>query len=131
MLNSEDFYKFVYITNIYNKPNQKYNKIMINELIQTILNNTINSFDIPFCITVNIATYLLIKTFSNINFTTWHKRIVFLIVSIVIGIFYCVNGSDYKVILNSVILAPVSWSWIFKPICAKLKIDYNSKQKED
>lgn len=104
---------------------------MINELISNIINNTLNSFDIPFCITVNIATYLFINLINNINknikINTWHKRLIFLFVSIIIAIFYCLNGSDYKTILNSVILAPVSWSWIFKPICAKLKIDYNSK----
>lgn len=104
---------------------------MVNELISNIINNTLNSFDIPFCITVNIATYLLIRIITNnkstIKLNTWHKRLIFLFASIIIAIFYCLNGSDYKTILNSVILAPVSWSWIFKPICAKLKIDYNSK----
>lgn len=104
---------------------------MINELISNMINNTLNSFDIPFCITVNIATYLFINVINNINknikLNTWHKRLMFLFISIIIAIFYCANGSDYKTILNSVILAPVSWSWIFKPICAKLKIDYNSK----
>ena len=103
---------------------------MVNELISNMINNTLNSFDIPFCITVNIATYLF-NVINNINknikLNTWHKRLIFLFVSIIIAIFYCLNGSDYKTILNSVILAPVSWSWIFKPICAKLKIDYNSK----
>lgn len=104
---------------------------MVNELISNIINNTLNSFDIPFCITVNIATYLLVRIITTnkatIKLNTWHKRLIFLFVSIIIAIFYYLNGSDYKTILNSVILAPVSWSWIFKPICAKLKIDYNSK----
>ena len=29
-----------------------------------------------------------------------------------------------KVIIDSAILVPVSWSWIFKPLCGRLNIDY-------
>ena len=105
---------------------------MINEIITNIINNTISSFDIPFCITINIATYLIVSIINDIKqttkLTTWNKRVIFLFVSIIIGTIYCLLGSDYRTILNSVILAPVSWSWIFKPICAKLKIDYNNKE---
>lgn len=101
------------------------------EIISNIINNTINNFDIAFCIIVNIATYLAINTINNIRknkkLTTWNKRIVFLVVSFIIAIIYCIIGSDYKIIFNSLILAPVSWSWIFKPICNKLNIDYNNK----
>lgn len=103
---------------------------MIDEIITNIINNTINSFDIPFCISVNIATYITINIINNkktVKLNTWYKRLVFLIISILIAIFYCANGSDYRTILNSFILAPVSWSWIFKPICSKFKIDYKSK----
>lgn len=103
------------------------------EIISNIINNTINNFDIAFCIIVNIATYLAINTITNIRknkkLTTWNKRIVFLVVSFIIAIIYCIIGSDYKIIFNSLILAPVSWSWIFKPICNKFNIDYNSKSK--
>ena len=102
---------------------------MVNEIISNIIERTLNSFDIPFCITINIATYLVIKTYEDFRkgaiIGTWSKRLIFLIVSIIIACIYCFTGSEYKVILNSFILAPVSWSWIFKPICAKLKIDYN------
>lgn len=101
------------------------------EIISNIINNTINNFDIAFCVIVNIATYLAINTINNIRknkkLTTWNKRIVFLVVSFIIAIIYCIIGSDYKIIFNSLILAPVSWSWIFKPICNKFNIDYNSK----
>lgn len=103
---------------------------MLEEIIINIINNTINSFDIPFCISVNIATYITVNIINNKRnnkLTTWNKRLVFLIISILIAIFYCANGSDYRTILNSIILAPVSWSWIFKPICSKLKIDYKNK----
>lgn len=106
---------------------------MIEELIANIVNNTINSFDFPFCVTVNVATYMFIKAFTDIKhkrkINTWHKRLIFLITSIIAGIIYYFNGSDMKIIFNSVILAPVSWSWIFKPICDRLNIGYSSKAK--
>lgn len=99
------------------------------EIINNIVNTTINSFDITFCIIVNIATYILIKLFTKRRkLTTWNKRIVLIVVSILIAIVYCLTGSDYRTIFNSLILAPVSWSWIFKPICNAFKIDYNTKR---
>lgn len=102
----------------------------MDEAISTIINSVITSFDFTFCIIVNIATYLIIKaiiTTDKFFTTTWFKRIVFLIVCTVVALVYCVTGSDIKVILNSFILAPVSWSWIFKPICDKLNIGYKIK----
>lgn len=105
---------------------------MIGELISNITNNILNSFDIGFCAVVNIATYLIIKTILNIKNTiklnTWIKRVIFVVVGLTIAAIYCITGSDYKIIFNSLILAPVSWSWIFKPICSKLKIDYNKRK---
>lgn len=103
---------------------------MINELLQTIVNTTINSFDFPYCIVVNIATYTVIQSIQeikpNLCITTWLKRLIMFVVAIFCGIVYYQKGCDIKVIFNSIILAPVSWSWIFKPICSKLNIDYKS-----
>lgn len=104
------------------------------EAISTIINSVISSFDFTFCIIVNIATYLIIKAIIATDkfFTpTWFKRIVFLIVCTIIALVYYVTGSDLKVILNSFILAPVSWSWIFKPICDKLNIGYKIKDNNE
>lgn len=101
------------------------------EVISTTINNTINSFDFPFCISVNIATYLVIKTITNYKkkdkISTWNKRLIFVLISIIIAIIYCLTGSEIRTVFNSFILAPVSWSWIFKPICDKLGIGYNTK----
>ena len=101
------------------------------EVISTIVNNIINSFDFTFCITANIATYITIKTITDYKnkgkVSTLNRRLIFLIISIVISTIYCITGSDIKTIFNSFILAPVSWSWIFKPICDKLNIGYNAK----
>lgn len=103
------------------------------EIVSIIVNNTISSFDFSFCITVNIATYIIIKYITDnkkkSKISTWNKRIIFLIVSSLIASIYCITGSDIKTIFNSFILAPVSWSWIFKPICDKFNIGYNSKLK--
>lgn len=100
---------------------------MIEEVISNIVNTTIASFDFTYCVIVNLLTYLTIKIVNARNtklLKTWGKRLVFFIVSILVAIVYCSNDSDYKIIFNSIILAPVSWSWIFKPICNKLKIGY-------
>lgn len=105
----------------------------MDEIISNLITTTINSFDFTFCIIVNILTYLFIKVINDIklNFksSTWIKRIIFIIVSIIVAIVYYLIGSDSKVLFNSIILAPVSWSWIFKPICAKLNIDYKKDNK--
>lgn len=100
---------------------------MLEEVISNIINTTIASFDFPYCVIVNLLTYLTIKVINARNtklLQTWGKRLVFFIVSILVATVYCSNGSDYKIIFNSIILAPVSWSWIFKPICNKLNIGY-------
>lgn len=104
---------------------------MLNDIILNIINTTISSFDFSFCIIVNIATYICIKAYldskPNSKLTTWNKRIVLIIVAAILAIVYYLIGSDIKVLVNSFILAPVSWSWIFKPICDKLNIGYNNK----
>ena len=100
---------------------------MIEEVISNIVNTTIASFDFTYCVIVNLLTYLTIKCISIRKpkwFGTWGKRLVFFLVSILVAIVYYSSGSDYKIIFNSIILAPGSWSWIFKPICNKLNIGY-------
>lgn len=101
----------------------------MNDILSNLINNTLSDFNIPFCVITNIATYLIIKWLSdnpfNIKFTTWKKRITFIVLSIFIGAIYYFSGTDFRIIINSIILAPVSWSWIFKPICNKFNIDYS------
>lgn len=100
-------------------------------VIDTI-NKIISSFDLSFCVVVNIGTYIMIQLLKskpfNITCNTWGKRLIFLIIAIICSIVYYFNNVDIKIIFNSVILAPVSWSWIFKPICNKLNIGYKTKQ---
>ena len=53
------------------------------------------------------------------------KRVVLVISIILISIAYKLIGYDNNIeLVNSAILAPVFWSWIAKPICSKLGINY-------
>ena len=111
-----------------NANNSKYNNIINMEIINNMIQTTLESFDFSYCIVINILTYLIINIINsrngNIDMKTWSKRLVLLICTIVLGISYYFNGSDVKIIINSSILAPVFWSWIMKPICKKFKLDY-------
>ena len=97
---------------------------LINDSIQT----TLNSFDFSYCFVVNLLTYFIIKIIDELNgdkvITTWQKRLVLLFSILFIGIVHYISDVDSKTIINSAILAPVSWSWIFKPLFSKLGIDY-------
>lgn len=97
-------------------------------MFDTILNTLLENFDLSYCVIVNIATYIIIRGVDEINgnkdVTTWQKRIVLLIVIAIVAVVYYVVGVSPKLIINSSVLAPVSWSWVFKPICKKLGIDY-------
>lgn len=100
----------------------------ISSIIEQIVNGLISNFDITYCLVVNILTYISIKVLDGVNKSTksatWIKRVVLIVAILSTGVLYCALDSDVKVIVNSAILAPVAWSWIFKPICAKLGIDY-------
>lgn len=97
------------------------------EYLSQLIDLTLQSFDFGFCIVVNILTYLIIKIIDskkNKSLTKWQKRLVLLSAILILSIIYYFIGSDLKLIINSSILAPVFWSWIAKPICDKLGIDY-------
>lgn len=102
------------------------------EIITNIIQTTLESFDFAYCIAVNVLTYLVIKFAADAKnkiLTIWQKRLILLIVILFTGVVYYIIGTNAKVLLNSAILAPVSWSWIFKPLCAKFGFDY--KQLND
>lgn len=97
------------------------------EYLSQLVDLTLQSFDFGFCIVVNILTYLIIKIIDskkNKPLTKWQKRLVLLSAILILSIIYYFIDSDLKLIVNSSILAPVFWSWIAKPICDKLGIDY-------
>lgn len=98
------------------------------DFINQIISTTLSSFDFSFCIIVNILTYILIKTLDYFNkdkpVSFIIKRILLFVSVIIITIAYILIGFDNKLILNSAILAPMSWSWIFRPILKYFKLDY-------
>lgn len=91
-------------------------------------------FDLSFMLCVNVLTYILIKAIDDINgdksVGTWTKRLVMIISCFAIAAGYRAGGYEETVILiNSSVLAPVAWSWIFKPILKKLGVDYKQIDK--
>ena len=102
------------------------------DVINNIINALISQFDFTYCVIVNIMTYLIINVMIKVaggNVVVPIKRIVLLFSIIVIAAIYYFLGTDIKVLVNSAILAPVSWSWIFKPIANKLGWDYKQIDK--
>lgn len=97
------------------------------EMFSDVIPSILSSFDFGYCVAVNVLTYIIIKIFDRKKehrLSVWNKRVVLLISIIVLGLIYYFTGTDVKLLVNSAILAPVSWSWIFKPLCAKFNIDY-------
>lgn len=103
------------------------------EYISEIINTTLMSFDFAYCIIVNILTYLVIKIISEKRskaIKTNNKRLILLICILLTGVVYYAIGQDICLIINSGILATVSWDLVFKPICKKLHIDYKKVDKD-
>lgn len=97
------------------------------EILNEALATAITSFDFSFCISVNVLTYIINKTLTDIkgsHVSTWGKRLVLLISIVVIGTIWYFTKQDLRLIINSAILAPVFWSWIVKPAFKKFNIDY-------
>ena len=102
---------------------------VINEIIQSIL----GSFDFAFCLIVNLATYFAIQglTALKVKLGTWAKRGILVAIILLTGVLYKItNADDVRVLINSAILAPVSWSWVFKPILKHLGLDYKKQEDE-
>lgn len=100
------------------------------EYIEQIINMIIDNFDFTYCLIVNLLTYFIIKTIDYLNkekeVKTLTKKLVLIICIFLTGVVYYTLDSDIKILVNSAILAPITWSWIFKPICKKLGIDYRT-----
>lgn len=100
------------------------------EIISNIIQTTLESFDFAYCIVVNILTYFTVSIINDRrghkDLGTWAKRYVLLAIILSTGVVYYFIGSDTRVLLNSAILAPVFWSWVLKPLCKTLKIDYKN-----
>lgn len=98
-------------------------------ILSEILRTTATSFDFAFVICVNVLAYLVIKLVDKLNgnkvVSTWNKRVITLVCALIMGVIYfSLKLGDVKVVLNSIILSFVFWSWIMKPILAFFNIDY-------
>lgn len=99
------------------------------DLINNIIDTTLNSFDFGLITNINIATYIIVKLIDELNgdkkVSKWVKRFVLVCCIIVLSVIYhFIDGENDKLILNSAIVSPVFWSWFGKPIFKKLGIDY-------
>ena len=98
------------------------------ELINQILQTIINSFDVAYCLVVNFLTYILISSIISVihkQITRVWKRVILCISIVIVSIAYVNFGNiDIRVLINSIILAPISWSWVFKPIAKQMNWDY-------
>lgn len=97
------------------------------DFVNQIVDSIVQSFDFGYCVAVNILTYIIIKIFDKRkekHLSTWQKRVVLLVCIVVLSVIYYFIGADMRIVANSIILAPVSWSWIFKPMCRLFNIDY-------
>ena len=104
-------------------------KIMIMETINQIIQQVINSFDFTYCIVVNVLTYILVTVLIYLcrgNVTRTIKKLTLLFSIVIVSVIYYAIGVDVKFIVNSSILAPVSWTWIIKPILSKFGYDYKN-----
>ena len=103
------------------------------EILTQIIDILFNSFDYTYCLVVNLLTYFVIKIIDEVNkdkeVKKLVKRLVLIICILLTGVVYYSFGQDARTIINSAVLAPVAWSWIFKPIAKKLGVDY--KQVDD
>lgn len=105
-------------------------------LLEEIIRTTAESFDFGFVISVNVVAYLVISAIDANNGSkpvkTWTKRVITIACAFILGIIYfSLKLGDVKVLINSIILAPVVWSWIIKPILVRFGIDYRKIERED
>lgn len=99
------------------------------ETINQIIQQVINSFDFTYCVVVNVLTYILVTILIYLcrgNVTRTVKKFTLLFSIILVSVIYYNIGVDIKLIVNSSILAPVSWTWIIKPILSKIGYDYKN-----
>ena len=99
------------------------------EYIDGIITSIISQFDFGFMFTINVATYIFIQTWDNLNgdklLSTWQKRLMLLLSIIITTVVYVLAHYPNNIVLfNSAVFAPVFWSWVLKPILTKFGIGY-------
>lgn len=99
------------------------------EYIQGMIDNIIANFDFAYMISVNVLTYMIIKLVDYLNkeksVSTLIKRVILVCCVAVLALIYILAGyTNYVILLNSAIAAPVFYSWVLRPILKKFKIGY-------
>jgi hypothetical protein len=102
--------------------------------MEQIIAQLINNFDFALMLILNVITYIAIKILDEINkeknVTTWQKRLIFVVSAVIVGtIYYFASDVKFIKIIDSIIIAPVAWSWLAKPIAHKMGIDYRKIYK--
>lgn len=100
-------------------------------MIDEIINYTINNFNFGYIISINVLAYLIIQLigyFAKKKINKGVKIVITCICSISMFLLYGeISDITKDVLVNSTIIAPISWDWIIKPIAKKLNIDYREK----
>lgn len=102
--------------------------------MEKIIDLLLGSFDFGYMLTVNILTYLVIKTIDQLNgpnkgVSTAVKRIIAVICGLLLGGIICYYDQFSNVILYSFIASLVSWDTVFKPVVKYFKnLDYNKDE---
>ena len=95
---------------------------MITEQLTNLL---INSFDFGYMFSVNVLTYLIIKTIDYLNgdksVPTWLKRIIAVISGLILALIIVLMSGFTSSLLYSFILSLVSWDTVFKPVLKYIK----------
>lgn len=101
------------------------------QTLEIIIGKLLDSFDFGYMLSVNIATYLIIKLIDSLNgakqVPTAFKRIVAVIIGLSIGIvLHLTSTIDIRILIYSFVLSLVSFDVIFKPFLNFLgdKVNY-------
>lgn len=96
------------------------------------VNQIINNFNFAYMLSINILTYMLIKTLDYFNkdkqVSLFIKRLILVLSTIILAIVYKIfTDINNEILLNSTIAAPVFYSWVLKPIITKYNIGYKKE----
>lgn len=101
--------------------------------MEQLISQLISNYNFNLILSINIISYLIIQLVHKIMFTPKGiKILITIIVSIATGVLYhFISDTSTEVLVNSIILAPLAWDWVFKPILNKIGVDYKDDYKED
>lgn len=100
-------------------------------MIDEIINYTILNFNFGIIISINVLAYIIIQGlnyFTKNALDKGYKILITIACSIALFLLYGhISDIETDVLVNSTIIAPVTWDWIIKPLFKKFNIDYKEK----